>query len=67
LGFGQLFLFKANPKELEIVAVVPEGGLRDEDDQPLLEYPCWAAPIISHGKLYVRGKSHLVCLDLRQD
>ena len=38
--YGQLFLFKANPTEFEIVAIVPEGALRDEDGRPLLDYPC---------------------------
>ncbi len=63
--YGQLFLFKANPTEFEIVAIVPEGALRDEDGRPLLDYPCWAAPILSNRHLYIRGKSHLACLDLR--
>ena len=30
----------------------------------LLEYPAWAAPILSHGLLYLRGKNYLVCLEL---
>jgi outer membrane protein assembly factor BamB len=63
--FGKLLLFKANPQKFEPLSEVAEGGLRDEHGQPLLEYPCWAAPILSHGLLYVRGKDRLVCLDLR--
>lgn len=31
---------------------------------PLLKYPCWAAPIVSHGLLYVRGEDQLVCLEV---
>jgi hypothetical protein len=31
---------------------------------PLLEYPSWAAPILSNGLLYLRGKDRLVCLEL---
>ena len=31
---------------------------------PILEYPCWAAPIVSHGLLYLRGKDRLICLEL---
>lgn len=58
---GHLLLVKANPKEFELVAA---ATLRDEDGESLLEYPCWAAPILSHGLLYVRGKDRLVCLDL---
>ena len=30
----------------------------------LLKHPCWAAPILSHGLLYVRGANRLVCLEL---
>ena len=30
----------------------------------LLEYPAWAAPVLSHGLLYVRGRDRLVCLRL---
>jgi outer membrane protein assembly factor BamB len=26
---------------------------------------CWTAPIIAHGKLYVRTESEIICLDLR--
>ncbi|HEV8062811.1 MAG TPA: PQQ-binding-like beta-propeller repeat protein [Gemmataceae bacterium] len=31
---------------------------------PLLRPPCWAAPILSHGLLYVRGDNRLLCLEL---
>ncbi len=30
----------------------------------LLKYPCWAAPILSHGLLYVRGRDRLACLEI---
>ncbi len=30
---------------------------------PGLEYPCWAAPVVSHGLLYVR-KEKLIALEL---
>jgi len=62
--FGQLIVFKATPTRFEPVAVVEEGALRSDAGEPLLEYPCWAAPILSHGRLYVRGRDRLVCLDL---
>ncbi len=32
--------------------------------EPLLTYPAWAAPVLSHGLLYVRGGDRLVCLEL---
>jgi hypothetical protein len=31
---------------------------------PQLHYPCWAAPVLSRKKLYLRNEDHLVCLDL---
>ena len=34
------------------------------ESKPVLEYPCWAAPVVSHGLLYLRGKDRLVCLEL---
>ena len=58
---GVLRLFKANPRKFEPVS---EARLRDERGEPLLQYPCWAAPILSHGLLYVRGHNRLVCLRL---
>jgi outer membrane protein assembly factor BamB len=30
----------------------------------LLENPCWAAPVVSNGLLYVRGKHYLACMEL---
>jgi outer membrane protein assembly factor BamB len=65
--YGQLFVFKANPRRFQIVASVAEGELRNEQGEALLEYPCWAAPILAGRLLYVRGKDRLVCLDLRSE
>lgn len=69
--YGQLFLFKANPEKFELVA---EAELTDPVAGPLLpgaagggallKYPCWAAPILSHGLLYVRGDDRLVCVEV---
>ncbi len=59
--YGDLVLFKANPAKFEQVA---EAKLRSAEGQPLLEYPCWAAPILSQGRLYVRGRYSVVCLEL---
>ena len=39
------------------------GGTPDSGVE-LLVAPCWAAPVIAHGYLYVRGQGRLVCLDL---
>jgi hypothetical protein len=73
--FGDLVLVKATPdayvevSRTRLVAaaidtqnttrrVLQEGGFE------LLVTPCWAAPVIAHGYLYVRGQGRLVCLDL---
>jgi outer membrane protein assembly factor BamB len=67
---GRLRLLRVNPQKYDVVADVvlsePTGdpnefGFRG---RPLLKYPAWAAPIVSHGLLYVRGADRLVCLDL---
>jgi outer membrane protein assembly factor BamB len=58
---GTLRLIKVNSEKYEEIAKVT---LKDRGE-PLLEYPAWAAPILSNGLLYVRGKDRLVCLDVR--
>ena len=59
---GALRLLKVNPRKGEEVSAVdvkdPKTG------QGLLDYPCWAAPILSNGFLYVRGDERIVCLEL---
>lgn len=59
--FGDLSLFRATPENFDPVAV---ARLQDAQGNRLLDYPCWAAPILSHGRLYVRGKSRVLCLEL---
>jgi outer membrane protein assembly factor BamB len=58
---GALRLLKATPKQYEEVWKLV---LRTPEGEPLLKYPAWAAPVLSHGLLYVRGKDRLVCLEL---
>jgi hypothetical protein len=63
--YGDLALVRATPERYDevsrarVVGVVAPG--READ---LLAPPCWAAPVIARGLLYVRGKDRLVCLDL---
>jgi len=33
---------------------------------PQLQFPCWAAPVLSRKKLYLRSEDRLVCLSLEQ-
>jgi hypothetical protein len=46
---------------MELLGEVSNPAFRP---RPLLKYPAWAAPILSHGLLYVRGDDRLVCLEL---
>jgi outer membrane protein assembly factor BamB len=52
---GLLGLFKLN-------TVKPEEMGRFQ--VPQLKYPCWAAPVLTHQKLYLRSEDRLVCLNL---
>lgn len=59
---GMLRLLKANPNKYDVIS---EAELVDaKTKRPLLIPPCWAAPIVSHGLLYVRGDDRLVCMEL---
>lgn len=55
---GLLGLFKPNPKEVEEVS---------RWQVPQLHYPCWAAPILSRKKLFLRSEDALVCLDFSRN
>jgi outer membrane protein assembly factor BamB len=59
---GMLRLIEATPEAYRVKA---EVQLRDaETGEPLLQEPAWAAPILAHGLLYVRGRDRVVCLQL---
>ncbi|MCE9552025.1 MAG: PQQ-like beta-propeller repeat protein [Planctomycetes bacterium] len=62
--YGTLWLIRATPKQCEIVAELPLGKDAVAPDRKLLMWPAWAAPVVSHGLLYVRGGDRLLCLDL---
>jgi outer membrane protein assembly factor BamB len=59
---GDLILLRANPKKYDEVSRVRLIDFKA--DEELLKHPCWAAPILSHGLLYVRGKDRVVCVEL---
>lgn len=59
--FGDLVLARAAP---EAFAVVSRAKLVADDSTPLLAPPCWAAPVVARGLLYVRGAGRIVCVDL---
>ncbi|MBI2928636.1 MAG: PQQ-binding-like beta-propeller repeat protein [Verrucomicrobia bacterium] len=52
---GLLGLFKVNPKELEEIC---------RWQAPQLRHPCWAAPVLSRKRLYLRSEDRLVCVNL---
>ena len=71
--YGELKLIRARGDKFDLVAeavikeAVPAPVVSNEAERPLLKYPCWAAPVISHGLLYARGADRLVCLELIPD
>jgi outer membrane protein assembly factor BamB len=68
--YGELLLLKANPQKFDVVSRVTLKASTTGPFLPgfgppqLLEYPAWAAPVLSHGLLYVRGNARLVCLEV---
>lgn len=54
---GLLGLFQPDPAECREIG---------RWQVPSLEYPCWAAPVLSDGRLYLRSEKRLVSLDLRR-
>lgn len=56
---GRLIVFRPNAEKFELVSEIPKDNLG-------LAAPCWAAPVISHGFLFVRGKSKVICLDISE-
>ncbi len=62
--FGDLVLARATPQRFEPVS---RTRLVDAAAGDLLAPPCWAAPVIAHGYLYVRGAGRMACVDLLAD
>ena len=59
--YGTLTLIRPTPEKVDVVSKVQ---LIDEHGKERIRYPAWAAPVLSNGFLYLRGKDRLVCLDL---
>ncbi len=57
---GSLLALRADPDQMDVVGKI-------EASQLDLVAPCWAAPVLSHGYLYIRDKSRIICLDLRSE
>jgi outer membrane protein assembly factor BamB len=58
---GVLRLVKILPERCIVMA---ETTIKDAKGTPLIEAPARAAPVLSHGLLYLRGNGRLVCVDL---
>jgi outer membrane protein assembly factor BamB len=56
---GKLFVFRPDPEKFDVVAEL-------DPEQPGLIEPCWAAPFVSHGFLYLRDATKVYCLDIRR-
>lgn len=65
---GELDLIRPSTEKYDLVRSVDLSTMSDPDDAssglPLLDEPCWAPPVLSHGLLYLRGNSRLLCFDL---
>jgi hypothetical protein len=67
---GTLRLLKINPEKFDLVSTAvladaaPAASPLGLGARRLLKPPAWAAPVLSHGLLYVRGRDRLVCAEL---
>ncbi|GIX00080.1 MAG: hypothetical protein KatS3mg111_3412 [Pirellulaceae bacterium] len=62
---GNLELVRPSPDQLQVVRSVDLHELIDpRDGRPLLSAPCWAPPVLSHGRLFLRGRNKLACFRL---
>jgi len=54
--YGQLAALEVNPFKYVVKSKV----------QTPLEYPAWAPPVVSDGRLFLRAEKRLICYDLRK-
>lgn len=54
---GTLALLKATTEKWEEIS---------RFSAPRMHYPCWTAPVLSRGRLYLRCEDALICLDLQK-
>jgi hypothetical protein len=63
---GTLIVIEGNTGNVVQVAISTEAYQELGRINPLKSSRCWVAPIVAHGKLYVRSPKELVCLDITQ-
>ena len=61
---GDLLLVRATAESYQQVGHIRLRAEIDGRTVDLLRYPAWAAPVLSHGLLYVRGRNRLAALEL---
>ncbi len=62
---GTLELIRPTTEKLDVIASADLSQvLAPGTKEALLKYPCWAAPVLAHGQLYLRGQNRLICLNL---
>lgn len=59
--YGRLMLLKCTPEKFDIIS---QSVPTDNNGRQLINYPAWAAPVLSDGRLFIRGKSRLICFEL---
>jgi outer membrane protein assembly factor BamB len=62
---GLMELIRVDPTQMSVVTSIDLH--QPTATRPALGRPYWAAPILSHGLLYVRGSEKVLCLELRDD
>lgn len=60
--YGELRLVEASAQAYKELAAVELRGEIEGRNRELLRYPAWAAPVLSDGVLYLRGKDRLVAV-----
>ena len=64
---GRLLLVEATPDRFVQKAEMDFSTAQTSGDRllrPQLGFPAWNAPALSRGRLYLKGKDHLICLDV---
>ena len=56
---GALTVSQATPS-----GYIETGRIDKTNAEVLPSYPAWAAPVLAHGMLYIRGKNELICYDV---
>ena len=59
--YGRMKLLKCTPEKTQLIS---EAMPTDKNGKQLINYPAWAAPVLSNGRLYIRGKNRLICFKL---